>query len=189
MRVRLNHIERIIQDYTFTTLAFTEFKEQFSVLIKKHISYFSDRGKETIWKDNEDFLLKLLTYFNKEENLLVRLVKLKQEIVGISILVYNNEEMIYYFASSLKKDDHYISQSMYLDELKIAKRISTGTKISQSNALRGAYSNKKRFGFTPIPLYALVKDDSWIVQADSEIDPNTYESVYCRSIWGRMEQV
>ncbi len=76
---------------------------------------------------------------------------------------------------------------MYLDNLKIAKQISTGTKITKVNAMRGAYANKKRFGFTPIPLYALVKDDSWIVQADSEIDPKSYESVYGRSSWGRME--
>lgn len=189
MRTRLNRMGRITQDYTFTTLTFIEFKEQFSVLIKKHISYFSDRGKETFWKGNEDFLLNLLTYFNKEENLLVRIIKLKQEIVGISILVYNNEEMIYYFSSPFKKDDQYITQIIYLADLKIAKQISTGTKISQFNALRGTYTNKKRFGFKPIPLYALVKDDRWIVQADSENDPKSYESIYGKSNRSRIEQV
>ncbi len=97
--------------------------------------------------------------------------------------------MIYYFPSSFNKDDQYITQIVYLADLEMAKKISTGTKISQFNALRGTYTNKKRFGFTPIPLYALVKDDSWIVQADSENDSKSYESIYGKSSRSRIEQV
>ena len=186
-RKSLKRIINKIQDYTFTTLSFTEFEAQFSLLIEKHISYFSERGKESGWKGNEDSLHELLTYFNKEENLLIRLIKIKQDTIGIYVLVYNNEEMIYYFSSSLKKDDHYISQIIFLDMLRAAKKISTGTNITQLNAMRGTTVNKKRFGFTPVPFFALVKDDNWIVQADSDIDSESYESVYGRSIWGRIK--
>ncbi len=187
IRKRLKFLRNRVQDYTFETLEFTEFKVQFNLLIKKHISYFSDRGKETIWRNNEDLLLKLLTYFNKEENLLIHLINLKQDIVGISVLVYNNEEMIFYFMSSFKNDNNDISQIIYLDILEAAKKISIGTNIVQLNAMREGFANKKRFSFTPVPLYALVKDSDWIVQTDSDIDPEFYERIYGRNSWGRIE--
>ena len=184
---KLKYLRNKVDDYTLETLSFAEFEVQFTLLIEKHTSYFSERGKESGWKGKEDFLLELLTYFNKEENLLIRLIKMKQDMVGIYMLVYNNEEMIYYFSSSLKKDDHYISQIIYLDIFEFAKQISTGTNITQLNAMRGNAVNKKRFGFTPVPLYALVQDDNWIVQTDGDVDPESYENVYGRNIWGRTE--
>ena len=186
-RKSLKRIMNKIQDYTFATLSFAEFEVQFSLLLEKHISYFSERGKESVWKDNEDFLLELFTYFNKEESLLIRLINMKEDILGIYVLVYNNEEIIYFFSSSLKKDDHYISQIISLDMLEATKQIFTGTNITQLNALRGTAINKKRFGYKPVPLYALVKDEGWIAQADSDVDPESYESVYGRSSWGRIE--
>ena len=187
IRKRLKLLRNRIHDYTFIRLPFEEFEAQFSLLIEKHISYFSERGKETVWKDNEDLLLELLTYFNKEENLLIRQINLKQDIVGAYVLVYNNEEMVGYFSSSLKNDNNDISQIIYLDILEAAKQISTGTNIAQLNVMRGTTVNKKRFGFTPVPMYALVKDESWIVEADSDVDPESYASVYGRSSWGQME--
>ena len=187
IRKRLKLLRNRIHDYTFIRLSFAEFKAQFSLLIEKHISYFSERGKETVWKDNEDFLLKLLTYFNKEENLFIHCIKLKQDIVGVYVLAYNNKEMVAYFASSLKNDNNDISQIIYLDILETTKQISTGTNITQLNTMRGTAVNKKRFGMIPVPLYALVQDDNWIVQLDNDIDPESYESIYGRSSWGRME--
>ncbi|MCK5539084.1 MAG: hypothetical protein KAI79_19840 [Bacteroidales bacterium] len=189
MKKCFKRIANRIQDYTFTTLTFIEFKAQFNVIIKKHIHYFSERGIESVWKDDKYLLLKILTYFNKEENLFIRLVKLKQDMVGIYILVYNNKEMIFYFISSLKKDNNDISQIMYLDKLQIAKQIATKTTITQLNGLRGGFTNKTKFGYMPVPLYALVNDDNWIVQTDSDIDPESYESVYGRSSWGRTKSL
>ena len=186
-RKSLKHITNKRQNYTFTTLSFAEFEVQFSLLIEKHTSYFSERGKETSWKGDEDLLFKLLTYFNKEENLFIRLIKMKEDSVGIYMLIYNNKEMIYYFGSSLKKEDHYISQVIFLDMLEAAKKISTGTNIVQLNAMRSTAINKKRFRFVPVPLYALIKDERWIVQADSDIDPESRENIYGRSSWGRTE--
>ena len=187
MRKRIKLLRNRTHIYTFKTLSFAEFEAQFTLLIEKHISYFSERGQETVWKDNEDFLLELLTYFNKEENLLIRLIKMKEDMVGIYVLVYNSEEMIYYFSSSLKKDERYISQIMYLNVLEVAKQLSSRTNMTQLNAMRGTTINKKGFGFMPVPLYALVKDVSWIVQKDNDIDAGTYEDMYGRSSWGRTE--
>ena len=184
-RKRLKLIINKYNDYTFTTLPFSEFKTQFNVLIQKHINYFSARGKTSVWQGKEDFLLKLLTFLNNEELMHINIIKLKQEIVGISILVYNNEELVGLFASSLKQEDHNISKIIYLNMLKTAKEISIGTKITNFNAMRGAFTNKKRFGFTPVPLYALVKDTHWIVQTDKDIDSKSYKSIYGRSHWGQ----
>ncbi len=172
------------QNYTCTTMSFSEFKVQFDFLIKAHTDYFAERGKESVWKNNEDFLFEQLKYFEKEENLIIRTIKMKQHIVALYTLVYNTEEMIYFFGTSLKKEDPYISKIMYFDILETAKKIASGTKITQLNALRGTAINKKRFGFSPAPLYALVKDDNWIRQADSDIDPKSFESIYGRNSWG-----
>ena len=183
-RQQLRQILRKSQEYTFITLAFSEFKRQFHFIMKAHLNYFSDRGKKSIWENNEDFFLDLWIYFNKEENLLIRLIKLEQNIVGISICIYNNDEIIFFFISSLTKNNPFIIKIMYFDMLEMAKNLSDSSKITHFNALRGAMSNKGKFGFTPVPLYALVKDDNWIVQADSDIDPESYESIYGRSSWG-----
>ena len=187
MKKCFKRIANRIQDYTFTTLTFIEFKAQFNVIIKKHIHYFSERGIESVWKDDKYLLLKILTYFNKEENLFIRRINLKEDIIGISIIVYNNEEMILYFGTSLEKEDHYISQIIYLEELKIAKEISNKTKITQVNALRGSFTNKQKLGFTPVPLYALASENDWVVQTDQDIEPEQYDSIYGRSNWGRIK--
>ena len=186
-RMKYKRILRESQNYIFTTMPFAEFKFQFDFLIKSHIDYFSERGKESVWKNNEDFLFEQLKYFEDEENLIIRTISIHHHIVAFYTLVYNNEEIIYFFGTSLKKEDPYISKIMYFDILETAKQIASGTKISRLNALRGTAVNKKRFGFTPVPLYALVKDDNWNVQADSDIDLESYESVYGRKSWGRIE--
>ena len=187
MRKRIRLLRNRIHIYTFETLSFAKFEAQFSFFIEKHINYFSERGMESGWKGKEDFLLELLIYFNKEENLLIRLIKLEQNIVGIYVLVYNSEEMIYYFSSSLQKEEHYISQIMYLDVLESSKKISNGTNKAQLNAMRGTAVNKKGLGFEAVPFYALVQDKNWIVQADSDIDPESHKSIYGRDSWGRTE--
>ena len=186
-RQQLRQILKKSKDYTFITLAFSEFKRQFHFIMQAHLNYFSDRGIESIWKNNEDFFLELLTYFNKNENLLIRLIKLKQDIVGISISIYNNDEIIFFFISSLTKNNPFIIKIMYFDMLEMAKKLTDSSKITHLNALRGAMSNKGKFGMTPVPLYALVKDNNWIVRTDSDVDPESYRSVYGRSSWGRMK--
>ncbi len=186
-RQQLRQILKKSQDYTFITLPFSEFKRQYHFIMQAHFNYFSDRGQESIWKDNEDFFLDLWTYFNREENLLIRLIKFKQDIVGISISIYNNKEMIFFFISSLTKNNPFIIKIMYFDMLAMAKSLAVESKITQFNAMRGAMSNKGKFGMTPVPLYALIKDDNWVVQVDSDIDPESYASVYGRNNWGRTE--
>ena len=186
-RVRYKRMLKECQNYTSATISFAEFKNQFDFFIKAHIDYFLERGIESVWKNNENFLLEQLEYFENEENLIIRTISLKQNIIAFYTLVYNNEEIIALFGTALTKEDSYISKAIYLDTLETGKQIASGTKITQLNGSRGTAVNKKIFGFIPVPLYALVKDDNWVVQRDSSIDPESYESVYGRNSWGQAE--
>ena len=172
-------------NYTFSTMSFTELKSEFDSIMQAHINYFLHRGKKSIWENQEDLLFELLCYFDKEENLFIRLIKQKDDTVGIYIHIYDHSEVINLFISSLKKEDHYISKVMYFDALECAKHIANENDISKFNAIRGAFTNKKKFGLTPSPLYALVKDDNWIVKVDQDIDPQYYNDIYGRNSWGR----
>ena len=184
-RVKYNRILRESNKYTFIQLSFAEFKAKYPVLIKAHNNYFLNRGKKSVWEGNENLLLDLLEYFKREENIFIHLIQLDQDVVGLYIHIYNYEEIIYFFASSLKEDDCYISKIMYFDALETAKKIANGTNISELNAARGAFTNKKSFGLKPVPLYALVKDDNWIVQVDKDIELQDYNEIYGRNSWGR----
>lgn len=186
-RWEFKRVLRKSEEYTFKTLPFIEFQDKYDLIMQRHISYFSDRGKESVWKDNEDLLFRILEYFHVEEKLLIRLIECKQRPKAIYAISYNSEEMIYYFGSSLDKEDPYITRIMYFDMLGVAKKLSIGTNIASLNALRGAFANKRRFGFKPVPLYALVNDNDWVVQKDKDIDPLSYKAIYGRDNWGRIE--
>lgn len=187
-RRKYKRVLRESQNYIYATMSFVDFEVQFNFLIKAHTDYFSKRGKGSVWENNEDFLFEQLKYFEEKENLLIRTISSQHQVVALYTLVYNNEEMIYFFGTSLKKEDPYISKIMYFDILETAKQIASGTKTTQLNALRGTAVNKKRFGFAPRALYALVKDHNWTVQTDPDIDPSEYDNIYGRDSWGRLKQ-
>ncbi len=171
---------RNMENYEFETVSHESFTASFYSIMEAHCRYFSERGKRSAWHGMEGLLAELLEHFAEHEQLLIRQVRREEEIVAVYTIVYNSEEMIYYFGGSLKKDDHYVSKAMYFDMLDNAKQLASRLNIPALNGLRGAFTNKKSFGFAPIPQYALVKDDRWVVRRDPDIGEEQYDAIYGR---------
>ncbi len=171
---------RHMESYEFETVSHEDFKPKFFDVMEAHCRYFSQRGKLSAWYNAEHLLGEILEYFSEHENLLIRQVTHDGAIVAVYTIVYNSQEMIHYFGGSVKKDDNYISKAVYFDMLSIGKELSLQLNLSELNGLRGAFTNKKSFGYEPVPLYALVKDSAWIVRRDADISEEQYDEIYGR---------
>ena len=167
--------------YTFEDMSFEDFLNNYNLIIQLHNQYFKDRNLISVWENNKDLLLQLLHYFQENEKLIIRTIKKGNVLYAIYIIVYNDNELIYYFGTSLKSNDNYISKLMYFDMLDNANKIAFRYNIYSFDALRGGFSNKKRFNFKPKALYALVHDQQWIVKRDSDLTEEEYKAVYRRN--------
>ncbi|WP_201352015.1 hypothetical protein [Hydrogenimonas urashimensis] len=172
--------------YSFQTLAFDQFHTLFPKLVQKHIEYFKERGLESAWEGKENLLFSILEYFEKNMHLLIRYISHRGNPAALYTIVYSEKEMILYFGGSLNKDDHYISKIWYYDMLEQATTIADRLQIPTINALRGNFANKRRFGFTPRPLYALVNDPEWEIRKDPNIREEEYENLYGRAFGSEM---
>ena len=166
--------------YTFENINFEDFLSNYDLIMKLHNQYFKDRNLHSVWEDNEDLLFQLLQYFQNNENLFIRTIKKDDILHAIYIIAYNENELIYYFGTSLKANDNYISKLMYFDMLDNAKRIALRYNIDSFDALRGGFSNKKRFNFKPKALYALVHDQQWVIKKDDDLTKEEYTEIYKR---------
>ena len=166
-------------NYSFEKMDFADFRSVYQSILYKHNRYFRDRGKKSVWENNENLLLDILEYFDTEEKLCIVTIQ-RLTIVGIYILVYNDNEMIYYFGTSLDYQDNEISKILYLDMLEKARDIARTYDIMDFDALPGGFSNKKRFLFFPVPLYGLVNDPDWVVKYDPELTAEEYDRLLKR---------
>ena len=180
-RWQMKRVLRNQPSYTFEDMSFENFLNNYNLIIQLHNQYFKDRDLISVWENNEDLLLQLLKYFKENENIIIRTIKKENVLHAIYVIVYNNKELIYYFGTSLKSNDNYISKLMYFDMLDNANQIALRYNIDSFDALRGGFSNKKRFNFKPKALYALVHDQQWIVKRDSDLTEEEYKDVYKRN--------
>ncbi len=168
------------REYRFETIPFGQFVNIFPQIMKKHRNYFRQRGLKSAWEGKEELLLSILGYFEKNEQSLIRCIYRDDEPAALYTIVYDQKEMLLYFGGSLETKDHYISKIWYYDMLEHATTIARKLNIESINALRGNYATKRRFGFTPHPLYALVRDPQWHIRRDSEISDEEYCRIYGR---------
>jgi len=178
------YIKRTIKNkdnYSFQQLNFHDFINSFNNLIYSHNQYFRDRNKISVWEGKENLLLDILKYFYINENLYIGSIK-KSKTVAVYILVYNKKEIIYYFGTSLDARDNEVSKILYLDMLKNAQVIAKKYNILNFDALPGGFSNKRRFLFSPMPLYGLVNDPNWVIRQDPELTLEEYQQLTGRHI-------
>lgn len=101
----------------------------------------------------------------------------QNEVVGLCVIV----------------DDVGADEAVYLMNLYISSPsdISNGVTLAaityatnnkrQVNALRGAFTLKKKYGLTPVPSYAVVKDPAWRVQPQVDLDEDELQLLYGRA--------
>ncbi len=172
----LNHGD----EYAVNLIDFDMFVKQFSSLIILHKKYFRDRGLQSVWEGNEMLLLKIIHYFQKVAYVKIKVFRKDQCLKGMYIMVYNETELLHYFGSSFDVKDPFISKLIYFDLLESAATLAGSSSIGYLDALPGSYGNKKRFGFSPIPLYALVHDPEWVIRRDDSLTQEEYWKLYGR---------
>lgn len=168
--------------YTFVTIDFETLERRFDELMKAHNAYFQERDKASVWSGTESLLLQILANFSRHHQLFIRLILKDDEPRALYTIVYTTTEMIYYFGGSMNHSDQFVSKIMYLDMLEQTAIIAraSGSSVESLNGLAGAFTNKPVFGFSPKPLYALVKDPNWIIRPDPDIEPTLYYKTYGR---------
>jgi hypothetical protein len=180
-RYNINRILKRKNNYIFKTLEYNEFRQDIRKYLDLHISYFEHRGLESGWCGKEKLFIDIMDYLNGKEKLFIQLVKRDNDCVGIYILAYNNEEMIYIFGGTFDKDDDNISMLIYFDIFEKAKEIANKYDINDLDAMRGSFGYKKKLNFKPKALYALVHDKNWIPALDQNLTNEEYRGVYKRN--------
>jgi len=176
-----NRLVRNKKAYAIETLDFETFASRFEVLMQAHQAYFQGRGKTSVWSGAESLLLEILEGFERTHRLVIRLIAREGDWRAVYAIVHNHSELIYYFGSSLNSRDHYVSKVMFLDLLEQARSIASARSLDMLNGLTGAFSNKRLFGFTPSPLFALVNDPDWVHRPDPDILSHEQHDVYGRT--------
>ena len=174
------------QHYRFETISFSQFEKYFPTIIQKQILYFDQRGIDSAWKNKESLFFSILKYFNEHEKLFMRCIFHHETIVGFYAIVYNQNEMILYFGGTFEFNDYHLSKIWYFDMLEQSTQLAYQLNIAVINASRGCFTNKKRFGFIPHPLYGLVNDENWIVMRDKSITVEECQKVYRRNFGAEM---
>ena len=180
-RYKINRILKQKNNYIFKTLEYSEFKGNIDKYLDLHIDYFKSRGLQSGWENKIKLFVNIMDYLNKNENIFIQLLKKGNKDVGIYILTYNNNEMIYIFGGTFDKHDENISMLIYFDLLKNAQKIALNTNIKYLDAMRGSFGYKKKLNFKPKALYALVNDKDWIPSLDKDLNKDEYQEIYKRN--------
>ncbi|MFW3405397.1 GNAT family N-acetyltransferase [Aliarcobacter butzleri] len=146
-------------------------------ILRAMSDYFKNRNISFGWNFKEKLFIELIHYFKKNFNLTYKVLKKSNYIHGVYILIYNDNEVIYFFGGPLLRDNN-ISTLIYNDLLKEVKQLN----IKKLDAMRGSFGYKKKFGFKPKPLYALVSDNRWNKMLDSDFSIEEYNKLFNRNI-------
>lgn len=180
-RYKINRIVKQKDNYSYTALSYDDLKSKLDLLHNLHLDYFQNRGLNSGWEGKDVLLKQILEYFNQTANLFVKVVKKDNKYVGMYILVYNNDEIVYLFGGPLDENDINMSMLIYIDILENAQIIAKKYGIMDLDGMRGSFGYKKKLQFTPNPLYALVHDINWHPKFDSDLSEEEILTVFKRT--------
>jgi len=139
--------------------------------------YFKNRNITFGWDEKEELFSNIMKYFDKNYNIVYKIFYKENKMHGSYILLQNNEELLYFFGGPLINDNN-ISTLIYYDLL----NESNNFKAKSLDAMRGSFGYKKKLGFKPKPLYAMVKDDNWTAIIDKDFTTEEYNELFSRDI-------
>jgi hypothetical protein len=155
-------------------------KEYHDKIYELYIKSFKSRGKINCWAKRRvlyDAIFSIMHTKNILKNRVV-LDKATKEIVASYSLAISNNEIFLAFSNCYNFDIRYLQFFIYIDILQTSSSIYKSSLFI--NAGRGSFGYKKRLGFQPQPMYALVKDDRWKKQYNKDITPKETRLLYGR---------
>ena len=189
-RTRLRKWYSLIgNEYKFVTIDKAKFLSDMERILKKQIDSFHGASKNSGWFGNEELFFKIMHHFANKYDLFIRYLIKDNEEVGMYMFVVDDKSIVIYFAGYFDREDHKITSLIYLDKLEMANKISSERKIEIVDALRGSFTYKRRFGFTPKPLYALVNHNSWKVEFSDDLSVEEYHQLFKRNFGCESESI
>jgi hypothetical protein len=155
-------------------------KENVLKILEKGKNYFKNRGINFGWEGKEILFKKLLTHLKLKFNVFGEIILKNKKKVGVYIMVYNKKSLLYFFGMPLE-NDNCISAILYDRFLNNSRKIAKIKNLKYLDAMKGGFSYKQLFNFKPIPLYALVKDNSWQIKLNSDFSVEEYNKIFNRN--------
>ena len=180
-RKKIRKSLKLYDDYNFLDVKYDNTKETLLDIINRQIDSFGRRNKKSGWVGQERLFCDIIDFFSKNYKLIIREISKGGKLKATYFLVYNDFSIKYYFSSVNDVNDQNISFLMFYDMLNRAKQISKDYGQSFLDGMRGSFTYKKRMGFTPVPLYALVKDPSWKFFFDTDLELQETKDLYSRN--------
>lgn len=155
-------------------------KENVLKILEKGKNYFKNRGINFGWEGKEILFKKLLTHLKLKFNVFGEIILKNKKKVGVYIMVYNKKSLLYFFGMPLE-NDNCISAILYDRFLNNSRKIAKIKNLKYLDAMKGGFRYKQLFNFKPIPLYALVKDNSWQIKLNSDFSVEEYNKIFNRN--------
>ncbi len=143
------------------------------------VTSFAKRGASCAYADREarESALSLCRTYAARGALRLIELRYKDADVGLVVLIDDpSNARAVYLLSLYRASPSDISNGATVAVLDYAYK--HGREI---DGLRGAFTLKRKFGFTPSPSYALVNDGDWIVQPQSDLDSEELRRLYGRA--------
>jgi hypothetical protein len=169
-RYKINKILKNRDNYIFQDIEISNLKNELDLILTKHIQYFNSRGLISGWHGLEKLFFKIASHFLKKEHVLFKKVLQDGKLVGAFMLVYSKTELIYFFGGSFKAENSNLSTIIYSEVLRESKKIANIYNVDLLDGMRGGFGYKQKFGFLPKQLFALVNDESWILNKNESFD-------------------
>jgi len=184
-RDKIKRSYRILDNFKFLDVSNDEYQKKYlSKIFALSCENFSKRGKENCWEKSFPLYCKFfnLLFDNKLKSTNRILInKETDEIVASYNLVLDDREVFLSFSNCYNMSLEYLQFLIYVDIIRSAASLAKGAGDHvYLNAGRGNFGYKSRMGFKPQPMYAIVKDKSWTIQRDGDIEPDKLRLLYGR---------
>ncbi len=156
-------------------------KSYLSKILSMKINSFKDRGKKNVWSNNKSLYNSLFKIFFEKYDCVNNIIFLNDSIVASYNLIKHENEIFLAFSNCYDNSLDYLQFFTYIDIIKSASELSKlGNSVCFLNAGRGNFGYKKRMGFVPVPMYALVDSKKWIIEKNKDITEDELMSLYKR---------
>lgn len=181
-----NKLKRAIKLYErvqIKTVSNEEYAEIYmNDILHMKIKAFRSRNKINIWEKYPKLYKDMFKIFFKEYDCINKIILIDNNIVASYNMVISSDEIFLAFSNCYDTSIEYLQFLVYTDLLTTS---ITYAKFKNSNfllnAARGNFGYKKRMGFSPTPMYAIVNCKEWTVSRNNDLSEQETSELYKRN--------
>tara|TARA_R110001592_G_scaffold206045_5_gene456745 strand:+ start:372 stop:1376 length:1005 start_codon:yes stop_codon:yes gene_type:complete len=184
-RKKRNKIKRAIKLYEHVqikTVSNEEYTERYmNNILHMKIKAFRLRNKINIWEKHPNLYIDMFAIFFKEYDCINKIISIDNKIVASYNMVISSDEIFLAFSNCYDTSIEYLQFLVYTDLLTTS---ITYAKFKNNNfllnAARGNFGYKKRMGFSPTPMYAIINDTTWLKEYNKDLTQQETKNIYLR---------